>query len=462
MSEITTTTAADATTVAATPETPATVYTAVPKIAAGHAWRDHVQAVLDDEVQLARDNDMESCKCVLARAIELGVPYTFNRIEADDMNWRRDVRHTAVAAMLTAMGGTFQIEHKNHGGRFITFSWPDGMVRYEINRYATLDESYLNASAWVATCNIELRDAIMAAFKPFFIKPRVPPPVYGSSLHMLTGTPLQGYNLRSIGHVGAKLCRENYTSEVLVGLDMIEKSLLDPNPAGRISLLEGPPGTGKTRAVTAMLAALCNQARVVIVPSHMVADLSGPNLIGTLIGYPGPTVLVLEDADSAMLSREAASEKDKDLNTGALASLLNLSDGLIGSLIDLRIVATTNAKVQEIDPALLRPGRLLCRTHLGNLNRTTAAKIVDRETGLPASVRESYLDRFENKDNEARLWWVNGPGPTLAEAYEVARRIKLANPVAAPVEVPADPAKKTRTKKTKKGQVAGNIEDLAS
>jgi SpoVK/Ycf46/Vps4 family AAA+-type ATPase len=40
--------------------------------------------------------------------------------------------------------------------------------------------------------------------------------------------------------------------------------------------------------------------------------------------------------------------------------LLNLSDGIIASTFDSRVLVTTNARHTEIDPAILRPGRL-CR-----------------------------------------------------------------------------------------------------
>jgi SpoVK/Ycf46/Vps4 family AAA+-type ATPase len=72
-----------------------------------------------------------------------------------------------------------------------------------------------------------------------------------------------------------------------------------------------------------------------------------------------PTILILEDADDALIAR--------DQNLGAkasLAAMLNLSDGILGAVLDLRIIATTNQKIENVDNAILRPGRLLERMGL--------------------------------------------------------------------------------------------------
>lgn len=419
-------------------------------IAPGDAWTDYLDYLVRDEFQVARDNSMESCAVILARAAALGTTYTFTDWLPRGMHWKVDIKHTQIADILTALGGRLQAEYRDNG-HFFVWVWPDGMVRYQVNTADDGRAGTLYGSQWVCTCNPELHEVLLAAIKGMYHAPARPRPLYGSTLHMLIGTPMSGYGLKQIGHTGERLVPENYTPNVRAAFDKIQHALTAPNPDGRITLIEGPPGTGKTRAVTAILAALCNTARIVIVPSHMVAELSGPDLIGSLIGWAAPTVLVLEDADQAMLSREVASEKDKELNTGALASLLNLSDGLVGSLCNFRIVATTNAKVQDIDPALLRPGRLLCRVHITSLDRETAAKVIDRETQLGEAARVDYLDRFSCTDNEARIWWTNGTGPTLAEAYEIARRIVAKHEAAQEtVKAPEPVAKPKRSHKKKK------------
>ena len=450
MTDITVTTTDAATTVAPPPESKK-----VQPLAPGNAWVDFPDYVVRDEAQIMRDNNMESCSALIVRATQLGTKYTFTDWLPSGTYWKAGITHNVISEKLIEIGGFLQAEFHNENGHYYVWTWPDGVVRYRVNSREDSDlPMQMSGDGWVATCNPDLHATILSIVANMHQKPRRSAPSYGSNLCMLVGTPIHGYGLKNIGFTRERLVPDNYTPAVRAAFDLIQSSLTESSPAGRITLIEGPPGTGKTRAITAMLAAACNRARIVIVPSHMVAELSGPDLIGALIGYELPTVLVLEDADQAMLSREVASAKDKELNTGALASLLNLSDGMVGGLCNFRIVASTNAKVQDIDPALLRPGRLLCRVHISNLDRTTAAAIIDRETGLGEAARVNYLDhldRFSNTDHEARLWWTRGDGPTLAEAYEIARRIVKAHEALIVAATPPAPpeAKPKRSHKKK-------------
>ncbi len=97
-----------------------------------------------------------------------------------------------------------------------------------------------------------------------------------------------------------------------------------------------------------------------------------------------PTVLVIEDADHCL------SPRDKD-NLNAISALLNLSDGIIGSLLDLRVVATTNVKDEEIDPALFRKGRLSAHVNIKNLSEEQARKVWRNIGGPPELFPEGDL-----------------------------------------------------------------------
>jgi ATP-dependent 26S proteasome regulatory subunit len=113
-----------------------------------------------------------------------------------------------------------------------------------------------------------------------------------------------------------------------------------------------------------------------------------------------PLILVLEDADMALVSRKSSRG-----NPAALAEILNLGDGLIGEMLDLRIIATTNAERIELDPAITRPGRMCTHLTLGELPTPQLAGIYNRltegESG-PAMVKKSQAT-------------------TLAEVYRLAR-----------------------------------------
>lgn len=189
------------------------------------------------------------------------------------------------------------------------------------------------------------------------------------------------FGLINIGSETESFVPGNYDPKVVEAFSFCKKSLLAKVPTGRLVLLDGPPGTGKTRFVRALMSSLHNEARVIVVPEHLTAMLADPDLIPVLKNCSdegvGPLILVLEDADDCLKSRE---ETDDRGSTKSLASLLNLSDGIVGALLDLRIIATTNIRITKMDKAITRPGRLLRRVEFGPLDATQVGEIFSRLT----------------------------------------------------------------------------------
>ena len=58
-------------------------------------------------------------------------------------------------------------------------------------------------------------------------------------------------------------------------------------------------------------------------------------------------------------------------NREQVSAILNLSDGMLADFLRLQIICTINCSAADIDPALLRPGRLLCHRIF---NRLTTPK----------------------------------------------------------------------------------------
>lgn len=82
----------------------------------------------------------------------------------------------------------------------------------------------------------------------------------------------------------------------------------------------------------------------------MINELTGSKLIPLLLKYPN-SLLIIEDAEGS-LSRSGTSDQ-------SVANLLNLSDGLLSDGVQVQIIATFNCPLISLDPALLRPGRLI-------------------------------------------------------------------------------------------------------
>ncbi len=90
--------------------------------------------------------------------------------------------------------------------------------------------------------------------------------------------------------------------------------------------------------------------------------------------------------------------------------LLNLTDGLLGTCLGIQIIATFNTSVLNIDPALLRKGRLIARYEFKPLATIKTQHLliemkipysVEKELTLAEifNIKEQHLDYIERKEN---------------------------------------------------------------
>lgn len=216
-------------------------------------------------------------------------------------------------------------------------------------------------------------------------------------------------SLSSIGNAGIPLVEGNYTPKVMEDYRYAIKDLKSESPSGRVVIMKGTPGTGKTHLVRAMLLEVPDAMFVLISPD-VVKNLAGPELLPLLMnyrgGHTGPIVLLLEDADKCLVSRET----DKE-DISSIQAILNLGDGILGSMLDLRIIATTNASEFKMDPAILRKGRLSKMLDVTPLDFNTARSVFTRL--LPEVKELPEVLQKENPHNRLQI--------TLAEVYALAR-----------------------------------------
>lgn len=164
----------------------------------------------------------------------------------------------------------------------------------------------------------------------------------------------RGIGINCAGTIDRPLNELAYSPEVQRQIHQVAEWAENPDPFGRIVIFAGPPGTGKSFAVRALIT-VTESVEWVIVPPNLVPRLSSPDMVQVLTderSEDGPLGLIIEDADS--LLRERVTGNDENV----VSQLLNLGEGITGDLADLRIVMTTNVARLQIDKALLRKGRL--------------------------------------------------------------------------------------------------------
>lgn len=168
-----------------------------------------------------------------------------------------------------------------------------------------------------------------------------------------------------------------------------------------ISILEGSPGTGKTFYIRYLMGELKESHRFYFIPTSSLNVLSRADFIEFWNEQRkqfsnSQFVVILEDSDAALMTRGTD-------NREQVSTILNLSDGLLGDFLRLHIICTINCSSAEIDPALLRPGRLLCHRVFKRLDYEQAARLAEKlGKKLPTASDYSLAEVFGGNEAPVR------------------------------------------------------------
>lgn len=143
-----------------------------------------------------------------------------------------------------------------------------------------------------------------------------------------------------------------YNDDFIRENDKICKFIEDADKSGLV-ILHGEKGTGKTTYIRNLISTHPDKKFVFVSPD-LVTVLGTPaftDFINTLNNH----IIILEDCENAIRDRKITGANS------AVSTLLNMTDGLLADDLGIKFICTFNADIQDIDPALLRKGRLICK-----------------------------------------------------------------------------------------------------
>ena len=228
-----------------------------------------------------------------------------------------------------------------------------------------LTVGYGEANAWVASADLRALDQEIARLRAL-LPECSPEDTRQVAIRFWTwaGERTTSYR-RRLDIYQWETIRDNYVGGTQAALDHVMREFR-PDGSGQLLLWDGPPGTGKTSALRALIwqwRTWC--AAEYIVDPEVLFGAQPSYLVSVLLHdhderefsdegeepkHPW-RLLILEDSGE-FLTMDA-----KERTGQALSRFLNVVDGLIGQGLRLLVLVTSNEALGKLHPAVSRPGR---------------------------------------------------------------------------------------------------------
>lgn len=170
----------------------------------------------------------------------------------------------------------------------------------------------------------------------------------------------------------------------------------------RLVLFHGIPGAGKTNYLKYLLSVPSDVKKIYLSPSF-IQLMADPSFI-PILRREKKSILIIEDAEKILSRRE------DNADNSIISTLLNMCDGIMGDVLDFKIIATFNVDEDRIDDALKRQGRLFLKYKFDALSEDKTKKLYEKvHNKLPIkkkmTLAEIYNEKndFSNKEEERRM-----------------------------------------------------------
>lgn len=161
-------------------------------------------------------------------------------------------------------------------------------------------------------------------------------------------------------------------------------------------IFNSKPGAGKSSLIKYLSQELQDKT-FYFLNNNNIHILSNPEFTTFCLSTLKDCILVLEDCEKALTSR--------DVNKGFdISNILNITDGIMGDLLNLKIIATLNT-TDKLDTALLRKGRLIRQVEFNPLS-TTQVSNLSKSLGIkidnPKEMMLCDVYNYENSGTEVK------------------------------------------------------------
>ena len=210
-------------------------------------------------------------------------------------------------------------------------------------------------------------------------------------------------------------------------IEKIEKDWLKPPPG---VLFHGKSGTGKTKSAMCLAASL--ELPIIQVRAADLLDkwLGGSeSLLRSLFARArtaSPCILFLDEIDSIACNREEGD--NNDVSSRILSTLLNEMDGVSSDIQKSRVlvIACTN-RIESIDAALLRPGRLQEHFHMDSPDVNDLEEILRLRMDKIPMNRNFSLEDLASALFESRATGADVEGLCREAVFIAMRRVDLSD-----------------------------------